>query len=90
MIEAFAVVLLMKKAGKVAEMAGLNAKKMKLLVAGGWFGGEILGFVFGLLVLRGGFPIIPMLVGAVLGSGVAFSILNAKSDRAMARLGSAV
>jgi hypothetical protein len=89
MIEALAVGLMMKKAGKMAELAGLNVKKMKLLVAGGWFGGEILGLLFGLLVLRGGFPLGPMLVGAVLGSGFAFSILNVKSDRARPGFGSA-
>jgi hypothetical protein len=88
MIEALAVVFLMKKAGKVAEVAGLNAKKMKLLVVGGWFGGEILGFLFGLL-RGGGIQLIPMLIGAFAGSGFAFSIVNAKANRAMAQLPSA-
>jgi hypothetical protein len=85
MIEALAVVFMMKKAGKIAESAGLNAKKMKLMVVGGWFGGEILGLLFGLLRPGGGIQIVPMLIGAVAGSGFAFSVLNAKANRAMAQ-----
>jgi hypothetical protein len=85
MIEALAVVFLRKKAGKIAQVAGLNAKKMKLLVVAGWFGGEILGLIFGLLRPGGGIQIVRMLIGAVAGSGFAFSIVNGKANRALAQ-----
>ncbi|NJK33210.1 MAG: hypothetical protein HC927_12840 [Deltaproteobacteria bacterium] len=76
MLEIIVLVIFAKKLAEIAQNKGQSRGWAALGVAG-WIVGEILGGVIGFIVLGDGFgPYMFALLGAALGAGVAYMIVN--------------
>jgi len=80
MLEILLIWILAKKIGAMASNKGRNAAGYIVLFVLAWFGGEILGAIFGAVLNKGEFfptGYLFALVGAAVGAGSAFIIVGA-------------
>ena len=81
MLEILVLFFVANRIGRNVEAKGYKRKKYQLITMGLWFGGEIAGVLFGLLIANGTESAKPViyftaLVGAFTGMAIAYLIAN--------------